>query len=60
MCMFTGCNPVDGSSAAQNGLDIDADGEMYTLMSIDTIINGKVRTSAHVHIPTLLEHSDVI
>ena len=40
--MFTGCNPVDGSSAAQNGLDIDADGEMYTLMSIDTIINGKV------------------
>ncbi|XP_046885598.1 glutamate--cysteine ligase catalytic subunit isoform X3 [Hypomesus transpacificus] len=39
--IFKGCNPVDGSSAAQNGLDIDADGEMYTLMSIDTIINGK-------------------
>uniref|UniRef100_A0AAR2L7V9 Glutamate--cysteine ligase n=1 Tax=Pygocentrus nattereri TaxID=42514 RepID=A0AAR2L7V9_PYGNA len=28
-------------SAAQNGVECDGDGEEYTLMSIDTIINGK-------------------
>ena len=40
---FTGCSPVlDGSSNAQNGLEGDDDHEEYTLMSIDTIINGKV------------------
>lgn len=38
-----GCSPVlDGSSNAQNGLEGDDDHEEYTLMSIDTIINGKV------------------
>uniref|UniRef100_A0A674D1D3 Glutamate--cysteine ligase n=1 Tax=Salmo trutta TaxID=8032 RepID=A0A674D1D3_SALTR len=40
--IYKGCNPaLDGSSsAAQNGLDSEGDNE-YTLMSIDTIINGK-------------------
>uniref|UniRef100_A0A6Q2ZGF4 Glutamate--cysteine ligase n=2 Tax=Esox lucius TaxID=8010 RepID=A0A6Q2ZGF4_ESOLU len=39
--IYKGCNPVlDGSSAAQNGLDNEGDND-YTLMSIDTIINGK-------------------
>uniref|UniRef100_A0AAY4C336 Glutamate--cysteine ligase n=1 Tax=Denticeps clupeoides TaxID=299321 RepID=A0AAY4C336_9TELE len=39
--IFKGCSPVfDGSSAAQNGLDNDGH-EEFTLMSIDTIINGK-------------------
>lgn len=40
-----GCNPVlDGaaSASAQNGLEADGANEEYTLMSIDTIINGKV------------------
>ncbi|KAG2467441.1 GSH1 ligase, partial [Polypterus senegalus] len=38
--IFKGCNPVaDGCATAQNGLDGDT--EEYTLMSIDTIINGK-------------------
>uniref|UniRef100_A0A665X8M7 Glutamate--cysteine ligase n=1 Tax=Echeneis naucrates TaxID=173247 RepID=A0A665X8M7_ECHNA len=41
--IFKGCNPVlDGtSSSAQNGLETDGGNEEYTLMSIDTIINGK-------------------
>lgn len=38
-----GCNPVlDGTASAQNGLEADGANEEYTLMSIDTIINGKV------------------
>ena len=38
-----GCNPVlDGTPSAQNGLETDGANEEYTLMSIDTIINGKV------------------
>ncbi|XP_056148402.1 glutamate--cysteine ligase catalytic subunit isoform X2 [Lampris incognitus] len=40
--IFKGCNPVlDGTSSAHNGLEIDGGNEEYTLMSIDTIINGK-------------------
>uniref|UniRef100_A0A667Y2S8 Glutamate--cysteine ligase n=1 Tax=Myripristis murdjan TaxID=586833 RepID=A0A667Y2S8_9TELE len=40
--IFKGCNPVlDGTNSAQNGLEIDGTNEEYTLMSIDTIINGK-------------------
>uniref|UniRef100_A0A8C7S6P7 Glutamate--cysteine ligase n=1 Tax=Oncorhynchus mykiss TaxID=8022 RepID=A0A8C7S6P7_ONCMY len=40
--IYKGCNPAldSSSSAAQNGLDSEGDNE-YTLMSIDTIINGK-------------------
>uniref|UniRef100_A0A8C7NBN6 Glutamate--cysteine ligase n=1 Tax=Oncorhynchus kisutch TaxID=8019 RepID=A0A8C7NBN6_ONCKI len=40
--IYKGCNPAldSSSSAAQNGLDSEGDIE-YTLMSIDTIINGK-------------------
>uniref|UniRef100_A0A673FLL3 Glutamate--cysteine ligase n=1 Tax=Sinocyclocheilus rhinocerous TaxID=307959 RepID=A0A673FLL3_9TELE len=40
---FKGCNPVlDPPSTAQNGVESEAkDGEEFTLMSIDTIINGK-------------------
>lgn len=42
----TGCNPVlDGTPSAQNGLETDGANEEYTLMSIDTIINGKVITT---------------
>lgn len=43
LCPPIGCNPAldSSSSAAQNGLDSEGDNE-YTLMSIDTIINGKV------------------
>lgn len=42
-CPQTGCNPVlDGAASAQNGLETDGTNEEYTLMSIDTIINGKV------------------
>lgn len=38
-----GCNPVlDGTASAENGLETDGPNEEYTLMSIDTIINGKV------------------
>lgn len=38
-----GCNPVvDGTASAQNGLETDGANEEYTLMSINTIINGKV------------------
>lgn len=38
-----GCNPVlDGTASAQNGLESSGANEEYTLMSIDTIINGKV------------------
>ncbi|XP_055025770.1 glutamate--cysteine ligase catalytic subunit isoform X2 [Misgurnus anguillicaudatus] len=41
--VFKGCNPVlDPPSTALNGVDGDVnDGDEYTLMSIDTIINGK-------------------
>ncbi|KAF6731493.1 Glutamate--cysteine ligase catalytic subunit [Oryzias melastigma] len=40
--IFKGCNPVlDGNTAAQNGVQTDCGTEEYTLMSIDTIINGK-------------------
>uniref|UniRef100_A0A8C1XVY5 Glutamate--cysteine ligase n=1 Tax=Cyprinus carpio TaxID=7962 RepID=A0A8C1XVY5_CYPCA len=41
--VFKGCNPVlDPPSTAQNGVESEAnDGEEFTLMSIDTIINGK-------------------
>ncbi|XP_023122856.1 glutamate--cysteine ligase catalytic subunit [Amphiprion ocellaris] len=40
--IFKGCNPVlDGTASAQNGLETDCGNEEYTLMSIDTIINGK-------------------
>ncbi|TRY96962.1 hypothetical protein DNTS_033570 [Danionella cerebrum] len=41
--VFKGCNPVlDPPASAVNGLESEAsDGEEYTLMSIDTIINGK-------------------
>ncbi|XP_051945648.1 glutamate--cysteine ligase catalytic subunit isoform X2 [Xyrauchen texanus] len=41
--VFKGCNPVlDPPTTAQNGVDSDCnDGEEFTLMSIDTIINGK-------------------
>uniref|UniRef100_A0A7N9AWV7 Glutamate--cysteine ligase n=1 Tax=Mastacembelus armatus TaxID=205130 RepID=A0A7N9AWV7_9TELE len=40
--IFRGCNPVlDGTASAQNGLESDGANEDYTLMSIDTIINGK-------------------
>uniref|UniRef100_A0A1A8CB82 Glutamate--cysteine ligase n=1 Tax=Nothobranchius kadleci TaxID=1051664 RepID=A0A1A8CB82_NOTKA len=40
--IFKGCNPVfDGAASAQNGLETDCGNEEYTLMSIDTIINGK-------------------
>ncbi|XP_063047749.1 glutamate--cysteine ligase catalytic subunit [Engraulis encrasicolus] len=40
--IFKGCSPVfDGSQNAQNGLEGEDDHEEYTLMSIDTIINGK-------------------
>uniref|UniRef100_A0A672HLD1 Glutamate--cysteine ligase n=1 Tax=Salarias fasciatus TaxID=181472 RepID=A0A672HLD1_SALFA len=36
------CNPgLDGTASAQNGLETDGGNEEYTLMSIDTIINGK-------------------
>lgn len=43
---FAGCNPVlDGTASAQNGLESDGANEEYTLMSIDTIINGKVSYS---------------
>lgn len=42
-CPLIGCNPVlDGTTSAQNGLETDGANEEYTLMSIDTIINGKV------------------
>uniref|UniRef100_A0A671L078 Glutamate--cysteine ligase n=1 Tax=Sinocyclocheilus anshuiensis TaxID=1608454 RepID=A0A671L078_9TELE len=41
--VFKGCNPVlDAPSTAQNGVESEAnDGEEFTLMSIDTIVNGK-------------------
>uniref|UniRef100_A0A672HKP0 Glutamate--cysteine ligase n=1 Tax=Salarias fasciatus TaxID=181472 RepID=A0A672HKP0_SALFA len=40
--IFKGCNPgLDGTASAQNGLETDGGNEEYTLMSIDTIINGK-------------------
>uniref|UniRef100_A0A669DQ18 Glutamate--cysteine ligase n=1 Tax=Oreochromis niloticus TaxID=8128 RepID=A0A669DQ18_ORENI len=40
--IFKGCNPVlDGTASAQNGVESDGANEEYTLMSIDTIINGK-------------------
>uniref|UniRef100_A0A673B243 Glutamate--cysteine ligase n=1 Tax=Sphaeramia orbicularis TaxID=375764 RepID=A0A673B243_9TELE len=40
--IFKGCNPgLDGTASAQNGLETDCGNEEYTLMSIDTIINGK-------------------
>uniref|UniRef100_A0A3Q3IDH6 Glutamate--cysteine ligase n=1 Tax=Monopterus albus TaxID=43700 RepID=A0A3Q3IDH6_MONAL len=40
--IFKGCNPVpDGAASAQNSLETDCANEEYTLMSIDTIINGK-------------------
>ncbi|XP_059374118.1 glutamate--cysteine ligase catalytic subunit-like isoform X2 [Carassius carassius] len=41
--VFKGCNPVlDPPSTAQNGVESEAkDSEEFTLMSIDTIINGK-------------------
>ncbi|XP_077093762.1 glutamate--cysteine ligase catalytic subunit-like [Siphateles boraxobius] len=41
--VFKGCNPMsDPAAAAQNGLESEpSDGEEFTLMSIDTIINGK-------------------
>ena len=44
-----GCNPgLDGATAsAQNGVETDGDSEEYMLMSIDTIINGKVGTPSH-------------
>lgn len=52
----TGCNSVlDGTASAQNGLETDGTNEEYTLMSIDTIINGKVR---HLDVDRLLQ-SDV-
>lgn len=40
-----GCNPLidSASTAAQNGVESNDDHEEYTLMSIDTIINGKVK-----------------
>lgn len=39
-----GCNPgLDAAGSAQNGLESDGTNEEYTLMSIDNIINGKVR-----------------
>uniref|UniRef100_A0A3P8TN77 Glutamate--cysteine ligase n=1 Tax=Amphiprion percula TaxID=161767 RepID=A0A3P8TN77_AMPPE len=51
--IFKGCNPVlDGTASAQNGLETDCGNEEYTLMSIDTIINGKVIT--------VLEHNDLL
>uniref|UniRef100_A0A3Q3BLU2 Glutamate--cysteine ligase n=1 Tax=Kryptolebias marmoratus TaxID=37003 RepID=A0A3Q3BLU2_KRYMA len=40
--IFKGCSQVlDGAASAQNGLESDGGNEEYTLMSIDTIINGK-------------------
>uniref|UniRef100_A0A672LZK1 Glutamate--cysteine ligase n=1 Tax=Sinocyclocheilus grahami TaxID=75366 RepID=A0A672LZK1_SINGR len=44
---FKGCNPVlEPPSTAQNGVESEAkDSEEFTLMSIDTIINGKVSVS---------------
>lgn len=43
LCPPTGCSSVlDGAASAQNGVDTDCGNEEYTLMSIDTIINGKV------------------
>lgn len=47
-CPPIGCNPVlDGTASAQNGLETDGGNEEYTLMSIDTIINGKVIIVLH-------------
>lgn len=48
MLFFVGCNPVlDPPSTAQNGVESEVnDGEDFTLMSIDTIMNGKVCFSA--------------
>lgn len=49
-----GCNPVlDGTPSAQNGLETDGANEEYTLMSIDTIINGKVITTLLTFVPQL-------
>uniref|UniRef100_A0A3P8VTN5 Glutamate--cysteine ligase n=1 Tax=Cynoglossus semilaevis TaxID=244447 RepID=A0A3P8VTN5_CYNSE len=40
--IFKGCSTVlDGATSPQNGLESDCGNEEYTLMSIDTIINGK-------------------
>ncbi|KAM9477478.1 glutamate--cysteine ligase catalytic subunit-like [Clarias gariepinus] len=39
--IFKGCTPSFDSTAAQNGVGTNEDHEEYTLMSIDTIINGK-------------------
>ncbi|KAK3573635.1 hypothetical protein QTP86_029980 [Hemibagrus guttatus] len=41
--IFKGCNPLfdTAATAAQNGVKTNDDHEEYTLMSIDTIINGK-------------------
>lgn len=36
---------LDGTASAQNGVESDGANEEYTLMSIDTIINGKVTYS---------------
>uniref|UniRef100_A0A672LWU5 Glutamate--cysteine ligase n=1 Tax=Sinocyclocheilus grahami TaxID=75366 RepID=A0A672LWU5_SINGR len=51
---FKGCNPVlEPPSTAQNGVESEAkDSEEFTLMSIDTIINGKVSVSLIVNIDT--------
>lgn len=48
VCLQTGCNPgLDGTSPVQNGLETDGAKEEYTLMSIDTIINGQVRVASY-------------
>lgn len=48
-CPPIGCNPgLDGTASAQNGLETEGTNEEYMLMSIDTIINGKVIITLHV------------
>lgn len=55
-CLPTGCIPgLDGTATAHNGVETDGDGEDYTLMSIDTIINGKVSTALHLVMLQLLK-----
>lgn len=48
-CPPIGCNQVlDGTPSAQNGLETDGANEEYTLMSVDTIISGKVIIASYL------------
>lgn len=50
-CAPTGCTPgLDAATSAQNGLEADCGNEEYTLMSIDNIINGKVKPNDCVYV----------